>query len=140
MRGGSIEQHDHAGARHEVAFAQRRDVRRARDERIDHVADLHRLAVNAQRVDDQLRVIEAVRRRGAIGHAHGIDVVRADGLRHEVTRQRRIDAARQAEDGMFDAHFADFIAQEGLQDRARQIGIDVQFVSEIRRCHMDCRF
>ena len=54
----------------------------------------------------------------------------------QITRQRRIDAARQADDGVLDAHFADFIAQEGLQDGARQIGIDVQFVSEIRRCHV----
>ena len=93
-----VEQHEHAHARHHVAFAARVGVGRVAQVAVDRVGDLDRLAVDAERVDHALRVGERARARRAVRHADRVHVLRAQRARAQVRDQRAVDPARQAED------------------------------------------
>ena len=55
--------------------------------------------VDAERVDDELRVGRLDGARGAVRHADRVDVLGAERARAEECRDRRIDAAREPDDG-----------------------------------------
>ena len=76
-----IEQHDHSLARHHVSATRGIGVFFVRQVAVDGGRDVDRPPLDAELVDDELRVSERVGARGPIRHSHCDDVFRSECLR-----------------------------------------------------------
>ena len=81
--GGEVEEHDHALARHHIAQPVRVAVTDLLDEPVDGRGNVDRERGDTELVDDELRVFQAFRTGGAIGHPDADDVVLAQCLSRE---------------------------------------------------------
>lgn len=127
---GAVIQDDHASARHDVAFARLRHVGVFVDERIHHVGDLDRLALDSELVNQQLSMIQRVAAGCFVGHADDQHVLGSEGFGGEGAREGGVDAAREADDGAGESDAGDFGADETCQDLAGEGGID----GEVSHC------
>ena len=125
--GGKIEQNDHPLTRHDVADPVRIMVSYFFQQAVDRVRDVDRQRWDAELVDDELRMSQAVGTRSAIRHAHADDVFPAERLGGEKRGERRIDAAGQTDDALLEpAPTDDLIPQETHQPLTRELGVDGQ--------------
>src|SRR5437879_3125409 len=92
---------------------------------VHRVRDVDRERRDAELVDDELRVLEALRTRGPVWHAHADHVFASERFNGEKGRQRRIHAARQTDLSFLEATTpVDFVFQEAHEPAPGQLGID----------------
>ena len=125
VSGRAVIDADHAGAGHDIPFAERRNVGGFGEKGFDHVGDFYRFAADAEVVDDEVGVEEAVAGGGAIGEFDGEDVFWPHGVGGDVAGEGGVDAAGEAEDHFFEADFADFVADELDENGDGDVGVDV---------------
>ena len=126
MRGREVEQRDHPHPRHDVAPPRR--ARRPADgarEPVHRGADVHRARSDAERVDDQLRVVQTLRARRAVRHPDAEHVLAARAPRRRGTppascrRRRRARSPPARSRGA-----AHLVADELDQPAAGERGVD----------------
>ena len=100
-----------------VAVAPRRDRPRR--------GDVDGWPLDAERVDHQLGVFQALRARRPVGHANADHVVGAERLGGEVGHQRAVHAAGEADDDLLETAAAlHLVADELDQPATGELGID----------------
>ena len=128
--GREIEQHDHALARHDVAFARSIGVACLPQVPVHRIADIHGDGGDPELIDHQLRVLHALRARRAIRHTRADHVLPAERLGGEERRERRIHAARQADDPLLEpAPHGHLVLEERDEPAASQVDINRQRVA-----------
>ena len=96
-------------------------------EAVHRGADVHRPGLDAERVDHQLGVLQALRARGAVGHPDADDVLRAERLRGEERDQRAVHPARESDHHLLEPPAAlDLVPEELDQPAPGQLGVDLQ--------------
>src|SRR5262249_50086319 len=124
---------DHPRARHHVAAADAVLDAVLLEVALGHRGDLDLARLDAELLDDTLRVALAVGVRRAVGHHHGEHVARTERARGERGADRGVDAAGEAEHGALEAELAGFALQEADEDRLDQRGLDVERVARAHR-------
>ena len=127
MLGRKVEQHDHPLARHHVPQAMGVLFTDLVQDSVGCFGNVDRERRDPQLVDDELRVLEALRARGPVGHPHADDIVRSERGSGEKSGQRRIHAARQTDESFLEAAPAvDFVFQETHKPAPGQLRVDGQ--------------
>jgi hypothetical protein len=121
-----VEEHDHARAGHHVAAPRAVGVGLVGEVAVDGGGDVDGAGVEAEGVDDELRVGERLGARGAVGHAHREHVGRAEGARREVGGHRGVDAAREADHARGEAAAGELVADELDEPALGEGGVDVE--------------
>ena len=83
--------------------------------------------------DDRLGVGARRRRRRPVRHQHAQQPLGPDRLGDEVGDERRVDPARQPEDGPLEAGLAELAADELADDPPGDVGVDRELVGQLER-------
>ena len=123
-----VEQHDHPGAGHGIAAAERAGFGLGTKVAVDDAGDVNGFTFDPKLIHDRLRIGEAFLAAGLVGHQDRANIFRAERPGREHAGNCRVDAAGEPHHYACKARLGEFIADEPFQNACGEFAVNLHEV------------